>query len=761
MKNFTKHVAAGQTSPKTLKGLRRFGLALSLFLYFGVAAFAQEDNDFRTTAAGGPWNSASTWERFVGIWVPATFYPGEQVGANKVTILPTATVTIPTAFTTAFPFGDLIVNGPLKMSASSTLSTTNIFINGPSGNISWDANNVELTIPTNSAVIYPAGYVGLVVTGSCNNTKKLLVGIAPDPQVAYSCQGGGNSCLIFADANAQGGTFSVDAAITVQSEGGQVCTNTFDLSATVTGVGATGATITWSGTGPGTITFNPTTGATTTATVSAPGTYTIKIEATNTVGGTNCTQVVKDDAFVDITINPSASATLGSGTSVCIGQVANVIVTNTTSPQKNIEVFYNINGGPAQSLVVIGPIGAIPVPTGTAGSFTVTLDSAKFTTSPFCKANLTGSAVVTVTNPTALGITGSNDLIDYSTSTRTVFRDNSCRLIATVTPNGSNPVTGIVIANKWVEPGVVLFNDGQFDRPLSARHVDISPVTPSPTSTARVTLYYLQSEFDAINAAENTGPEFPTGPADLDGISHVRILKFTGGIIGGSGLPADYASAPIIIDPNDADIVWNAANGWWEVSFNVTGFSGFFAGPDVTIILPMNLISFNGRLTNTNNVELYWRTTEERNVNRFEIEYSADGRSFGKVSSINARNAAAGVNEYTYNTPMKGKVAYFRLKTLDKDGKATYSTIVKVDSKSSTSLSIFPNPARDRVNVELRDNVNGSIRITDLNGKMLMQQRAVRGMNSVDVNRLPLGTYILELVSDGGTTTNRSKFVKN
>lgn len=62
-----------------------------------------------------------------------------------------------------------------------------------------------------------------------------------------------------------------------------------------------------------------------------------------------------------------------------------------------------------------------------------------------------------------------------------------------------------------------------------------------------------------------------------------------------SKTPCDAGSggAHVLIDPDDNNIVWNADDIRWEISFDVTGFSGFFVHATKNGgALPIGLLSF-------------------------------------------------------------------------------------------------------------------------------------------------------------------------
>jgi hypothetical protein len=137
---------------------------------------------------------------------------------------------------------------------------------------------------------------------------------------------------------------------------------------------------------------------------------------------------------------------------------------------------------------------------------------------------------------------------------------------------GANPVQGSVASSFSLDSTVQSYNGS----PYVQRHYDIEPAKDPSTATARVTLYFQQQDFDNFNATRGHGPDLPTGPADSTGIANIRIFQFHG--TSSSHLPGAYdGGGSIIVDPDDKDIVWVAGSQLWKISFDVKGFSGFFA----------------------------------------------------------------------------------------------------------------------------------------------------------------------------------------
>ena len=88
--------------------------------------------------------------------------------------------------------------------------------------------------------------------------------------------------------------------------------------------------------------------------------------------------------------------------------------------------------------------------------------------------------------------------------------------------------------------------------------------------------------------------------------------------------------------------------------------------------------------------------------------------------------------------------------TSEKTYTALFAASVKIDeTKATTSISVYPNPAKDKVMIELPENTVGTLALFDMNGKIIRRQSANGNINTIDIAFLSAGTYILHLVQDG------------
>lgn len=134
----------------------------------------------------------------------------------------------------------------------------------------------------------------------------------------------------------------------------------------------------------------------------------------------------------------------------------------------------------------------------------------------------------------------------------------------------------------------------------------------------------------------------------------------------------------------------------FTVSDSASYYNRFFIVVSAPIVLPVNSISVNAYRKN-NGIQVGWNIATETNVDRYEIERSADSRLFKKAGSVNAKannNLAVGYNWFDADL-LYGEV-YYRIKAISKSGEIQYSEIVKVRIlKDGLIVIVSPNPVHD------------------------------------------------------------------
>jgi hypothetical protein len=191
-----------------------------------------------------------------------------------------------------------------------------------------------------------------------------------------------------------------------------------------------------------------------------------------------------------------------------------------------------------------------------------------------------------------------------------------------------------------------------------------------------------------------------------------------------------------------------APNPVFNLSFNNISL----AAPSV---LPVKLISFTGNEENNASVLLEWTTAMEQNTERFEIETSADGAQFSKVSSVDAKGNSFTESNYQFiYTGKTGASTFFRLKQIDRDGHAEYSPVILVKTNANNLfITVSPNPVRNRTIIASDNSIITGVHIFSASGTLVKSIRNNKSNKlSLDMSHLSKGTYYLQIESAGATT---------
>lgn len=340
--------------------------------------------------------------------------------------------------------------------------------------------------------------------------------------------------------------------------------------------------------------------------------------------------------------------------------------------------------------------------------------------------------------------TTSNTTVSVNTSNTNLY-DASCNLIATVQPTGGGTaIAGTVAARVWIEAGVPVY-PAVNGTPYVARHYEITPATNASTATGIVTLYFTQAEFTAFNAAPGSTLNLPTGSADATGKANLRVSKFSGASNNpATGLPGTYTGTRAVLDPVDASIVWNATLSRWEVSFNVTGFSGFFVQTAQTV-LPLTWLELKGFLDAESHTVINWKADEQQ-VASYTIEKSVNGAPFTAIGTV----ASAGNGEHAYHyreAKALAGTATYRIKQTDIDGRFTYSRILLITQDRDAWITLYPNPVKQLATLNITDQslMNTGAVLVDGTGRLVQRIQIQQSVTTINMARCSPGVYTLKM----------------
>jgi uncharacterized delta-60 repeat protein len=186
----------------------------------------------------------------------------------------------------------------------------------------------------------------------------------------------------------------------------------------------------------------------------------------------------------------------------------------------------------------------------------------------------------------------------------------------------------------------------------------------------------------------------------------------------------------------------------------LVGYADDFARYNIALarldnkVLPLRLLSFTARRSGKSNL-LQWRTAHEINVDRFEIQRSANGREYTVKGFVKA-----GAFNYSFKDENRGSgINYYRLRMIDRDGRFTLSAVRRVDNNIQFIASVYPNPANNHIQVKIETGKKRDllIQILSLDGKVITTESFKSWGNtyirSINISGLQSGSYFLKISS--------------
>lgn len=173
--------------------------------------------------------------------------------------------------------------------------------------------------------------------------------------------------------------------------------------------------------------------------------------------------------------------------------------------------------------------------------------------------------------------------------------------------------------------------------------------------------------------------------------------------------------------------------------------------PSSTVILAATWQDFTAR-TQQSSVSLDWTITHDENILHYDIERSANANDYMRVGSQAARQNTTAV-QYSYTDRPGSGTWYYRIKAVDMDGGESYSPIrtIALGATARQFLRLGSNPiagGRLQLHIDLQENNTVQVRITDRQGKGLVQRQYALPPGgstlSIDMNGYPAGLYFVQ-----------------
>ncbi|HEX6914552.1 MAG TPA: zinc-dependent metalloprotease family protein [Chitinophagaceae bacterium] len=245
----------------------------------------------------------------------------------------------------------------------------------------------------------------------------------------------------------------------------------------------------------------------------------------------------------------------------------------------------------------------------------------------------------------------------------------------------------------------------------------------------------------------SNGSNYPPGQYTVYGLSYSNTISNLNSYVGGS-----LTALLTQIQNNPATFCANLSKN--SVTVNVTG------------TFPVQFTSLRARKQGEI-VALDWGTLTEQNNSHFVVERSANGANFKELGTVKAAGFSNSLKTYYFNdiTPLPDW-NYYRIRQVDFDSKFSYSNIAAVNfEKDGSLIVIYPNPARDVLNIEYTSMAAGKLQlqVIDSKGSVVVKKdmtvTAGKNLESINVSTLSQGMYILRYQDNAGNVSY-SRFVK-
>jgi hypothetical protein len=203
--------------------------------------------------------------------------------------------------------------------------------------------------------------------------------------------------------------------------------------------------------------------------------------------------------------------------------------------------------------------------------------------------------------------------------------------------------------------------------------------------------------------------------------------------------------------------------GVTKIEFSVTSAAGSYA-PDrfrvvfkTAVALPVTFVSLKAYNKNAD-IAVEWKVENESNMKHYEVEKATDGINFTKMMTLAAINTGATGYSWLDQHPNVG-YNYYRIRSVDVQGKANYTQVVKVlVTRGTPQITIHPNPITDGIiNLHLINQPAGmyGIRLLNPAGQLITGKQITHadGSSTEKITwdyKLARGLYHLEVTKPDG-----------
>jgi PKD repeat protein len=333
--------------------------------------------------------------------------------------------------------------------------------------------------------------------------------------------------------------------------------------------------------------------------------------------------------------------------------------------------------------------------------------------------------------------------------------------------NGLGRALSPIAVGKGLSQSLSITGTGSFNFATCGLQLDYTAAAATPFDVTVTRIHQFINQ-QTPNPAWNAAPNISL--TDTNGRFYHVINAFGGGAFSANvtvrnipDLPVGYGSDPasvkLVKRPSNSVLAWEAGIPAASVTpstgpaydgvatFNgITSFSQAFIGMEPGV-LPVSLQLFGITADGGANHLLFWNSPENFGLARYQLQRSTS--STNGFVTIAERDLAPGDHQIT--DPAMGQTTFYRLLAQLPDGSWVTSNVVELSpGGQNQGIRVFPNPASDRVWVEVSQPESGNVtyQLADMAGKILLQGvwEDPAPVHCLEIEGLANGVYSMTMI---------------
>jgi hypothetical protein len=183
---------------------------------------------------------------------------------------------------------------------------------------------------------------------------------------------------------------------------------------------------------------------------------------------------------------------------------------------------------------------------------------------------------------------------------------------------------------------------------------------------------------------------------------------------------------------------------------NTSGFQAYSPAA-----LPVTFVAFTAT-RRTSDVLVQWSTATESGALGFDVEMSVNGSSWSILANLPAAGNSTTLRQYSFTARnLSTGTIQFRVKQVDMDGKFTY-TAIRTVTNATEPRNIQLTASNGRLVLQFSQEVkNVTVRIMNLNGQVLQEQKIAAAIGQVLIPTSQKGYNVVAVLNDDELATSK------